>query len=164
MNQHVNGVIFKDHITERVEPKPKPKPQRKPLGLALVPDELSSVSALDGVPTDELASPATVQHVLEALDAAVAIRSELDRPLRVRIGRLESTGSELNAELAASRAERAELKASVASLKTTVAALRTMAKRDAEKRKAEAKAATEAKLARVLARVDARRAEQKATP
>jgi hypothetical protein len=97
--------------TARSRPSEAPrKGQRRPLGLAPADKEVSYPSALDGRSADELASPATVQHVLEVLDAAVGIRSDLDNPLRVRIGHLESQVGELRSELAVATVKFRDLK------------------------------------------------------
>jgi hypothetical protein len=116
MNQHVRrdvvGVIHKTRLDARVAPKPEApeKGQRRPLGLAPVLEEVSPVSALDGVSADVLASPATIADCLEVLDASINIRSDADIPLKVRLARLESAEAELRAELAALRAEVAAAK------------------------------------------------------
>jgi chromosome segregation ATPase len=115
MNAHVHGVVFKERLNAR-QPEPPPKGQRRPLGLAPVIEEVSTPSALDGRTADELASPATVQHVLEALDAAVSIRTEIENPLKVRIARLESSNDELKGELAAATAAIATSTAAIATL------------------------------------------------
>ena len=112
MNREPNGnvtAIYKDRVNTRIAPKPEPKPQRRALG---------HPSALDGRSTDEVASPATIGDVLEGLDAAVAIRSDIDRPLKVRLGRLESDVGELRSELATAQA-------TIARLETLVTALRS---------------------------------------
>jgi hypothetical protein len=115
MNEHVGGIIFKDHISARGAPR-----RRKPLGLAPVIEEVSTPSALDGRSADELASPASVQHVLEALDTAIAIRTEIERPLKVRLARLESDNSELKAELATTKAALARVEAMTQALKSVL--------------------------------------------
>lgn len=162
MNAHVDGVIFKDTLDARIrQPQPPQKPQRRPLGLAPAEKDISIPSALDGRSVDELASPATVQHVLEALDAAIAVRSDLDAPLHVRLSRVESDNGELRTELVMAKAEVAALKAAFAKAETAMNALRASAAEQARKAAVAAKAASEAKLARVLAKA-AERAEQKA--
>jgi hypothetical protein len=127
MNAHVHGVIFKDRADALVarQPEPAQKP-RKPLGLAPVAEELSTVSALDGVSDDVLTSPATIADVLTALDTAIAIRSDIDIPLKVRLARLEAANGELRAELASARAETAELRDTLAHLRTVTSALRNL--------------------------------------
>jgi len=176
MNEHVrgdvNGVVYKDRLDARIihkvrldarvaKPEPPQKGQRKPLGLAPVTDELSPVSALDGLPAEVLASPATVQDVLTALDSAIAIRSDLDQPLRVRLSRLESANGELRAELAASKADVTTLQASLAKTQATVKALR-LALPDKAELKAQVAAEFKAQFAAMHAERIARRAEQKA--
>lgn len=124
MNAHVDGIIFKDTFDARIRsPEPAQKGQRKPLGLAPANEEVAYPSALDGRSADELTSPATIGNVLEALDAAIAVRSDLDAPLHVRLSRLESSNGALRSELEAAKAERAKLNASVTALQATVASL-----------------------------------------
>jgi hypothetical protein len=121
MNAHTNDVIFKEHINARIPPpEPSQKRQRRPLGLAPVIEEISSTSALEGRSEDELSSPASVRHVLEALDIAIAIRTEIERPLKVQLGHLESSNSELRAELAAATAAIATLTSLQDDMRTTV--------------------------------------------
>ena len=159
MNAHVSGaangaIIFKD----APQPEPQQKPQRRPLDLAPVADEVSIPSALDAVPEEVLNSPASVRNVLEALDSAVSIRSDIDQPLKVRIARLEGDTGELRSELAAAKAEIAALKTALAKAETATNVLRTSVTEQARKAAAAAKAANDTKLARALAQAAEREA------
>ena len=160
MNEHVSGLVFKDKLDASIprQAEPSRKPQRRPLGLAPAADEGSIPSVLDAVPEEVLDSPASVRNVLEALDSAVSIRTDIDQPLKVRIGHLENSERELKAELEASKAEQAALKASLASLQSNVTSL--LEYREAN-RKADAKAEARARLDAKLARIVAKRAELK---
>jgi hypothetical protein len=156
MNEHVHGIIFKDRLDARTWPPQKG--QRKPLGLTPAPEE---ISALDGRSADELGSPATVQHVLEALDAAVSLRTEIDNPLRVRLGHLESANGELRSELAAARAAIDALQAAHAKTAAMVKALRLVQPDRKAEIKARVAAEVEAQLDALRAKRLARRAEQR---
>jgi hypothetical protein len=171
MNEHargaVNGVVFKDNLDAR--PEPRQNRQRGPLGLAPVLEELSPPSALEGRSADELASPASIAHVLEALDTAIALRSDIERPLKVRIGRLESDNSALKAELATAQATIARTEVLLTALKSIVPSkegikLRIAAEvevRVAAEFKAHVDAQRAKRLDRHMERI-AKRAEQKA--
>jgi hypothetical protein len=169
MNEHVRvgahgAIIYKEHINTRPKPEAPQKP-RKPLGLAPVPDEIVALSALDNVPADVLGSPATIGDVLEALDAAVSIRSDAETPLRVRLARLESADGELRTELAAARAAIETLQAAHDKTEAMVKAMRLSRPNKTEMQtqvKADVKAEVRAQLADMHAKRIARRAEQKA--
>jgi hypothetical protein len=118
MNEHVGRAVF----NARVQPEPPPKPQRRPLGLAPVVEEVLPISALDKVPQEVLNSPATIADVLQSLDAAVSIRSDIDHPLKVRIARLEGDNGALRDNVAA-------LQVTVSRLRRLVSAMRKAAPR-----------------------------------
>jgi hypothetical protein len=127
MNRTTHGfaegsIIFKDKITARPGPEaaPSPKPQRRSLGPRIVPEDVRHPSALDGRSRDELASPATVADVLTCLDSAVAIRSDIDRPLKLRLARLESDNGELKAELATAQTAVVKLETMAKALRSAI--------------------------------------------
>lgn len=161
MNEHA-GVIYKDHITLRRPPEPPQKRQRRPLGLAPVLEEVSPPSALDGVPADVLASPATVEQVLQGIDAAVGLRTESDRPLKVRIARLESDNTELKAGLAAAQATIARMETMAKALKSALPRKDEFKIRFAAEAKDRVAIEVKNQLDAMNAKRLARRAEQKA--
>jgi hypothetical protein len=117
MNERVNGIVFKENLNARVLPSEAPrKGRRRPLGLAPVLEELSPVSALDNVSEDVLNSPASIGDVLAALDSAIAITSDADVLLKVRLGRLEGELGELKIELAIMKVQNRDLKVALAEL------------------------------------------------
>jgi hypothetical protein len=159
MNEHVHGVVFKDKVNA-------PQKPRRPLGLAPGAEDVPlPLSALEGRSSDELASPATVQHVLEALDVAISLRTEIDNPLRVRLGRLEGDTFELRAELAEANTKIEALQAAHDKMAATVQALRLILPNKAEAKAqlaAEVKAEVRGQLIAMHAERIARRARQKA--
>jgi hypothetical protein len=152
-------VIYKDHENHPpTSPRSRPRhqPRRGPLGLGIVEkdDVVSPVSALEDVSAEVRASPATIGDVLTALDASIAIRSDTDIPLKVRLSRLESANGELKAELATA-------KATIARLETLTGALKSVLPRKDEF-KIRFAAEIQAYFAEQHLKRAARRAEQKA--
>jgi hypothetical protein len=119
------SVIFKVRAEARVESTPLPPDhpaRRKPLGLepgagssepiadepaALAPGA-PSVGA--GLSAAARASPASMEHVIEAADTAIAIAMDGEAVLKARIGELRGEVSELKAALIEARHEVRELK------------------------------------------------------
>jgi hypothetical protein len=165
MNEHVRvgagGVVHKDNLNARPKREAPEKGQRKPLGLAPVLEELSPTSALEGVPADVLASPATIANCLEVLDSAIAIRSDVDTPLKVRLSRLESSNGELRAELTAAQATIARLEALTTALRSALPSAEDIKLRIAAEVKVRVAAEVKDHFAAMSKRAAERRAAQK---